>query len=103
MRFAALGKLLKDILSGPGNEYFDMGRLLWGLSVLSMIGYQGFAIYRGQVFDPISFGAGAAGILAGGGAGTALKDTAGRKKAAPVVQGDLNTQNIETVRMEESK
>lgn len=69
-----MSRLLKGWFTGCDNREYEIGRALWALSVLAMIGYQGFAIWKGQPFSPIEFGAGAGGILAAGGFGVAAKD-----------------------------
>ena len=72
-----------NFLKGIGNDHIELGRLVWALMCLSFIAYQGLAIWiNHQPFSPTDFGIGAAGILAAGGAGVALKDTALAKAKA---------------------
>jgi hypothetical protein len=55
--------------------HFELGRMLWALSTLGLIAYQGLAIWLNhQSFSPTEFGLGAASILAAGGFGIAVKD-----------------------------
>jgi hypothetical protein len=67
-------KNISNVLKGISGE-FELGRVLWALLTLALIAYQGVAIWwNKQNFDPITFGAGAAAILAAGGFGIAAKD-----------------------------
>lgn len=91
-------QFIEDILKGPGNRAWEIARVGLAGGIVSMLGFQGFAIFSGQTFDPTNFGIGYAALLAGGGAAAAAKDMAGRKPTAPVkVAGDLNAENIENV------
>lgn len=69
-------KIIRDLLTGPSNKYYDLGRCGLALSLIAACAYQGYAIYCGQEFGPLEFGGGIAAILGAGGAGIALKDTA---------------------------
>lgn len=72
-----MGRILRDILSGTDNETVEAGRVLWVISVLSLIVFQGVAIWwKDQTFSPTEFGLGIGGILAAGGVGVAQKDRA---------------------------
>lgn len=63
-----------NILRGISGE-FELGRVLWALSTVALIAYQGVAIaLNHQSFSPVEFGAGVAAILAAGGFGVAAKD-----------------------------
>jgi len=67
----AFSQVLKSSLTGQ----FELGRVLWAVATLALIGYQGVAIWwNHQSFNPIEFGTGAAAILAAGGFGIAAKD-----------------------------
>jgi hypothetical protein len=71
-------------LRGLSGE-LELGRILWAVATLALIGYQGFAIWwNHQPFSPTEFGMGAAAILAAGGFGVAAKDkgVAAASKAA---------------------
>lgn len=70
------GTLLKDLLGTVDNRAFELGRVLWAIGVLALIGYQGFAIWKGQPFSPIEFGTGFGALLVTGGFGVAAKDKA---------------------------
>ena len=60
--------------TGKDNRSLDMGRILWALAQLALIGMQGFAIcVKGQAFDPTTFAAAEAMLLFGGGAGLRVK------------------------------
>lgn len=61
--------------TGTDNSTPELGRLLWALSVLAIIFYQGWElIVDKKDFDAIEFGTGIAAILAAGGFGIAAKD-----------------------------
>lgn len=63
-----------SFLKGLSGE-FELGRILWAVATIALIGYQGVAIWLNkQDFSPVEFGAGAAAILAAGGFGIAAKD-----------------------------
>lgn len=69
-------RILRDLFSGVDNHAFELGRALWALSILSILGYQGYALLLGQEFHPLEFGGGLATVLAAGGFGVAAKDKA---------------------------
>ena len=72
-----------NFLKGINNDHIELGRLVWALTCFSFIIFQGLAIWANhQPFSPTDFGVGAAGILAAGGAGVALKETAVAKARA---------------------
>jgi len=71
--------ILKDLLGTVDNSAFELGRVLWAIGVLALLGFQGFALWKGQTFSPTEFGLGFAGILAAGGGGIAMKDAARAK------------------------
>lgn len=52
----------------------EMGRILWFVGAIGALGFQGYALYIGQAFDPLQFAGGYATILAAGGFGIAQKD-----------------------------
>lgn len=66
-------RLFKHSFTGRDNETFDIGRLLWALSVLAYIGICIYAVYKGQQFAAAEFGGGLSAQLAGGGFGVAVK------------------------------
>lgn len=75
-----------NLLKGVGNRHIELSRLLWALAVVAGIGYAGAHLYMNKAFSIIEFGTGMGLLLAGGGASTALKDTAVAK--ASVMQGE---------------
>lgn len=64
---------LTHLFTEADNLTFDLGRVLWGAGGLVFFGLSIFAIFKGQSFDPISWGTGFGGVLAGGGASLAIK------------------------------
>ena len=70
--------VLRDLLKGPGNRAWDLGRFMSAAGLLSLIGAQFHALIIGQVLDVFQFGGGIAAVLGGAGALIALKD-----KSAP--------------------
>lgn len=75
-----------NFLKGVGNHSLELSRLLWGLSVLAGIAYAGAHLYLNKSFNIVEFGIGMGSLLAGGGAATAMKDTAVAK--AQVATGE---------------
>ncbi len=72
-----MANLIKDILTTVDNQSFEAGRVLWVATTLSLIVFQGVAIWiNKQPFNPIEFGGGVAAILGLGGFGIAQKDRA---------------------------
>lgn len=65
---------LKHLFTLKDNETYDIGRVLWMLSVLTFIGLSIYDVALGHAFDGIHFGAGSASVLAGGAGGLALKN-----------------------------
>lgn len=78
-----IARILRGWFTGPNNVDYEMGRFLWFIGVLSQIGYQGYAIYKGHPFDALHFGGGLAATLALGGYGVAAKDKAKTAEPAP--------------------
>lgn len=88
------------------NDTPEMGRVLWFLGAVATIVYQGYAIFKGQNFDPLTFSGGFAALLAAGGFGISQKDngvaaaTATVAAASPppitvdTVQGDIKAENV---------
>lgn len=75
-----IADLLRGFFTGRDNQSGEIGRVLWALGFVSLCAFQGWAMHRGQTFDPMTFSGGVAAILAAGGFGIAQKD-----KAAGVV------------------
>jgi hypothetical protein len=68
-----LNKFIKDCFTTHNGETWDVGRILWAMSVLTFLGCAIFAIAMGQTWDAVSFGTGAGLVLAGGGAALGFK------------------------------
>jgi len=65
---------VRNLLTGKDNQTIDMGRVLWAVSLVSLVGNEAYAIgWHGQPFDPSAFATGCAAILAGGGAALGFK------------------------------
>jgi hypothetical protein len=63
-----------QVFTGADNQTLDLGRILWFKMSLAYIGLTAFHIIAHHAaFDPVAFGSGAAAVLAGGGAGVAIK------------------------------
>lgn len=69
-----MNKVVRGWLTGADNQNYEVGRALWALGTLAMIAYQGVAVWKGQPFSAVEFGAGIGAILAAGGFGVAAKD-----------------------------
>lgn len=63
-------KVIKDCITGIDGESFDVGRVLLASGAIVFLA---LSIYNHDKFDPMNFGAGFGGILAGGGAGIGMK------------------------------
>ncbi|RYD47941.1 MAG: hypothetical protein EOP83_27260 [Verrucomicrobiaceae bacterium] len=68
-----MGKFFRDIFTGRDNKTYEMGRVLWFQSVQAFILITMYSLYKGNDFDPITWGAGVAALIAGGGAAIKLK------------------------------
>lgn len=77
-------QFFKDLLKGPGNEAWDLGRILALLSALSMLGGELWNVSLGLPLElgPTGFGGGLAAVLGGAAALIYAKD---RAKAENVV------------------
>ena len=69
-----MNRLLRGWFTGCDNREYEIGRTLWALGSVALIAYQGWAIQKGQTFNPTEFGLAVAAILAAGGFGVAQKD-----------------------------
>lgn len=75
--------LLQNMLKGIDNESLDAARVLWVVGavayLISVITFQGIALWKGQTFDVFQFctgfGTGFAALFAAGGWGIRQKDT----------------------------
>lgn len=65
--------VLRQLFTGADGQTHDIGRYLWALGVLTMIIYAGWHVIQNHQFDPVAYGTGLGALLAGGGAGVALK------------------------------
>lgn len=70
--------MLADLLAGPGNASWDLGRIMSALSVLSVIAAAGWNRWSGETIDLMSFGGALAAVLTASGALIALKDRSAR-------------------------
>ena len=77
----------------------EMGRILWFLGAVATIAYQGYAVFKGQGFDPLQFAGGFATLLAAGGFGIAQKDT-GVARALESASPYANIQLTEDINVE---
>jgi len=69
-----INKFVKDLVTVANGTDFDVGRVLWLLTVVVFLGLAVFAVVKNhQVLDFANFGIGAGGVLAGGGAGLGMK------------------------------
>jgi len=90
-----------NMFKGVDNNSWEMGRVLWFLTGVAGVIFQGYAIYKGQNFDPLTFFGGAATLLAAGGFGIKQKDggvAAAQALTTPIqvdtVSGDLNAETV---------
>ncbi len=64
-----LAKVIKDALTTSTGEDYDVGRILWVLSVLAGIGYAGIdLLILKSPFNIVNYGIGIGSLLAAGGA-----------------------------------
>jgi len=75
---------LKHMFTGKDNETFDLGRVLWAMSVVSFLGIGFYGTYKGTPMDYLAFGTALAALLAGGGSGLGLK-----AKTEPDSEGEV--------------
>lgn len=62
-------KILKDVFTGIDGESYDMGRVLWALSVIAGLCYAGYdLVYLNTPFNIVNYGIGVGSLLASGGA-----------------------------------
>ena len=87
-----IGKVLKDILTVKNGRDFDIGKFAWAGSLISLIGFEGYAVcWHGQVFDPQAFAIGLGAVMACGGAARGLK-----RMTEPQDEGGLSDHHEET-------
>lgn len=66
-------KILFDCFTGRDNETFDIGRILWALSVIIFLALAVWDVPMTHDFNPLDFGGGLGAVLAAGGAAIGLK------------------------------
>lgn len=66
-------RFLRTMFTGQDNQSYDIARVLWGVSTLAMIFFEGWAIARGQTFEAGTFSVALTGIAIGHGASLKLK------------------------------
>lgn len=72
MQFTKL--FFTHLFTGRDGISYDIGRVLWALGVVSLVGFEGFAvILHSQQFDSMNFATGFSAILAAGGAALGFK------------------------------
>ena len=81
-----MSKILRQLLTGADNSTHDVGRWLWLAGFIAYIAFQGYAILKGQSWDPQEFSIGLGAVLALGGAGVAVK--ASTEPKAPAKTSD---------------
>lgn len=75
--FTTLARVLSNWFTGPGDRSYEVGRMLWALSVLCALIFTGVDIWlNGTRFldHVVEFGTGVGSLLALGGVGIAVKD-----------------------------
>ena len=70
-----ISTVIKDCTTLKNGNDYDVGRILWIIGVLVFFGMSIFALWKHGTFDPMNWGAGFGGILAGGGAGLKFKSS----------------------------
>lgn len=68
-------RLILTAFTGADNSSLDIGRILWLAVTISYIGLECAAVYRGVVFDPMSFSGGVAGITVAFSSALKIKQT----------------------------
>lgn len=65
--------VIKHWFTGPDNQTWDVGRVLWAAVVIEFMALAAYALYKGQAFDAVAYGTGAGLVLAGGGVAIGMK------------------------------
>lgn len=81
-----IARIFREWFTGPGSQEFELARLLFALAVVSGLGCQAFALWKGQAFSMIEFGAGMGGLLTAGGLGTKFKDEGSARAVATAAE-----------------
>lgn len=77
-------KVITKLFTGVDNKTPDLLRVLVFVGAIFMVIYSGVSVYRTGNFDPMAFGTGFGGLLAGGGAGVGFK-----RLTEPDASGDI--------------
>ncbi len=68
-------KFVRELFTEADNTTWDLGRLQWFVGTLVFFALSGWAYgWRGQTFDPVSWGTGLGAVLAAGGGMIWMKD-----------------------------
>lgn len=76
-------RILRDWFTTPTNEHYELGRALWALGCIAVLGMSGWHLWKNGQFDVGELGLAYAGLLAAGGFGVATKDRAARHQQDP--------------------
>lgn len=61
-------KFIRDVFTEADGTTWDLGRFQWFVGTVVYFGLSGFAyVVKGQAFEPVTWGAGLAAVLAAGG------------------------------------
>ena len=97
--FRGLKKFFGDLLKGPGNQYWDLGRCGAALGMVSFNGLAFYKVFAGQDVGLIDYGTGFGAVALAVGGLIALKDRAGAAASEPrqveVVNSDRNPVPVE--------
>ena len=66
-------KFITDCFTTSDGTTWDIGRVLWVITVITFLCCAVYAISKGQIWDSVGFGTGAGLVLAGGGAALGFK------------------------------
>lgn len=50
-------KIIKDSLTGPDNDTYDIGSITFLVSLIALFVFQAIEVVKGHDFDPVQFGA----------------------------------------------
>lgn len=78
-----LPKFIKDLLTGPDGQTYDVVRVAFAGAVLAFLGLAGADVLIHHLpFNPIAYGTGFGALSGGSGAAIAVKQMAGAEPAA---------------------
>lgn len=63
-----MGKLLKNVFTGPDNETFEIAHFLWAFAVVSFLVFVGYWVWQSKSY-PANFGTDFLALNAGGAGG----------------------------------